>query len=267
MAKGNQNAKKTEQASSTQERKHTTLRYTTKMQSDFMRAYIDKNIGSLIMLYGRIGGLLRLVQDDVPLSTMVEDWVLYNDKLAYYQLEEASALLEQIQMQSANRLELDVQIDRPEPLESTWQVNHSCYTNLIRLMLTIDKFILQSEEMYFKGMMSDVQMNQINRQVDMVISSYLERILKATSPGKHRDSNGYRYKNQDLLAHIKDAGYRLEFHALPKELEGVVSEYNQRYSKYKSLVDERLEKARAKTAERKEQSEPDKKQSGISEAV
>ena len=59
MAKSNQNAKKTEQASSTQERKHTTLRYTTKMQSDFMRAYIDKNIGCEPIIVFCIGILLE----------------------------------------------------------------------------------------------------------------------------------------------------------------------------------------------------------------
>jgi len=224
----------------------TRIKYESLMKSDFMREYIGKNIGSLIMLYGRLGALLRLVDSDMRLSSMVEDWISYNEKISYHQLSETRVQLEQIQMQAFDMVEIEMQIDRPEPLKSVWKVNHSSFTSLIRLMLTLDKFLMESEDVYFKGMMSDVQMRQLTLQVQNIISSYLERILKATSPGRRIVNDDYKYSNRELAKHIKDAGYRLEFHTLPKELESLVAEYNERYSRYKSLESERKAKAKQK---------------------
>jgi hypothetical protein len=263
MANVKQKAK-SEQGNQVVKRAQTILKYTTEMKSDFMSAYVGKNIGSLITLYGRIGGLLRLVQDNVQLSEMVEDWVSYNEKLAQHQLDEAEAVFEQIEMQSVNKVEVQVEIERPEPLVSEWKVNHTSFTNLIRLMIKLDTFLVRSEEAYFKGLMTDVQMSSLNRQVGMVIDSYLERIMKATSPGKNRTSKEYKYSNQELLKHIRDAGYRLEFHSLPKELQELVETYNERYSKYKSLAAERMASERAKAAARKKQ---DVAKEDVSEAV
>ena len=241
---------KNQTRTSVQESDITRIKYETKMQSDFMRDYIGKNIGSLIMLYGRLGALLRLVDSDTRLSSMVEDWIAYNEKISYHQLDESKAQLEQIQMQSFDKLDIEMEIERPSPLVSTWKVNHSSFTNLIRLMMNLDAFLVESEEVYFKGLMSDVQMRQLSTQVQNVISTYLERILKATSPGRRMVNEQYKYSNRELGRHIKDAGYRLEFHTLPKDLEEIVGEYNDRYSRYKSLVSEREALAKKKALEK-----------------
>lgn len=233
----------------TEKKETTRIKYKTTMRSDYMREYIGSNIGSLIMLYGRIGGLLRLVDTDERLSSMVEDWVSCNEKIAFHQLEETKAQLEQIQMQSFNKVDIPMEIERPAPINSTWSVNHSSFTGLIRLLVTIDEFLVESEEVYFKGLMSDVQVRQLSLQTQNVISSYLERILKATSPGRRIVNEQYKYSNRELHKHIKDAGYRLEFYTLPKELASLVEEYNNRYSRYKSLVDERDLKTKKKFAE------------------
>jgi hypothetical protein len=233
------------------ERKETTrIKYQTIMRSDYMRGYVDENIGSLIMLYGRIGGLLRLVDTDVRLSSMVEDWILYNERITVHQQGESKAQLEQIQMQSFGMTEIEMEIERPQALKSTWAVNHSSFTGLIRILISLDAFLVESEETYFKGLMSDVQMRQLTLQVQSIISSYLERILKATSPGRRVVDEKYKYSNRELYKHIKDAGYRLEFFTLPKDLSSLVEEYNNRYSRYKSLVDEREAKAKKKLAEK-----------------
>lgn len=217
----------------------TRVQYTVKVDSDFMRQHLEQNIGSFITIYGRIGGLLRLVASNQLLSSMVHDWAHYNTQIAESSFSEVQAELESIELMEMDSPAFEITVSKPEPQSFTWNVNHASFTNLIKFIIKLDQFLVKAEMTYYKGLMTDSQHQSLTRQVNHILSTYLDRVLKATSPGKRIQNDKAKYNNKQLLSHIRDGGYRLEFESLSPEHQSIVEEYNQRYSKFKTLAAER----------------------------
>jgi|TARA_R110000796_G_scaffold50909_6_gene120213 hypothetical protein len=215
------------------------VKFTTKSSSGLLREYLSSNTGLVVKIYGRIGGLLRMTSDNANLSTMVKDWDQTNINIAKKQLSDLSVQLDVVELTESEEGLVDFAVEREEPLEIDWMVNHPIFRNVISVISDTDALILRAEHLYFKGTIDDVQFRGFQSQAFNVISGILDRVRKATSPGKRKTEKGDRYTPTELAKHIRTGGYKLEFFDLPSNLRKMSEEYNKRHSTMKSLIEER----------------------------
>jgi hypothetical protein len=217
----------------------TLIKFITKSSSGLLREYLSSNTGLVVKIYGRIGGLLRMTSDNANLSTMVKDWDETNINIAKKQLGDLAVQLDVVELTESEEALVDFAVERDEPLEISWMVNHPIFRNVISVISATDDLVLRAENLYFKGAVDDVQFRGFQSQALNVLSGILDRVRKATSPGKRKTENGDRYTPSELARHIRTGGYKLEFFDLPSSLRKISEEYNERHSTMKSLIEER----------------------------
>lgn len=215
------------------------IKFITKSSSGLLREYLSSNTGLVVKIYGRIGGLLRMTSDNANLSTMVKDWDETNINIAKKQLGDLAVQLDVVELTESEEALVDFAVERDEPLEISWMVNHPIFRNVISVISATDDLVLRAENLYFKGTVDDVQFRGFQSQALNVLSGILDRVRKATSPGKRKTENGDRYTPSELARHIRTGGYKLEFFDLPSSLRKISEEYNERHSTMKSLIEER----------------------------
>tara|TARA_B100002049_G_scaffold170702_1_gene128840 strand:- start:800 stop:1615 length:816 start_codon:yes stop_codon:yes gene_type:complete len=230
------------------------IKFTTKLSSGLLREYFSKNTGLVIKVYGRIGGLLRMTSDNNVINTMVSDWAATNMDIALAQVEEIEAQHEAALLAAGveNEDKGDVEVDRPEPLDVNWVVNHPSFHVLRKVITKIDQAIVKAENLYYEGIMDDIQFRSLQAQAINIIGGILDRIRKATAPGKRTTKDVTRYVPAELSKHIREGGYRLEFFDVPASVREMTQEYDARYAAMKSLIEQRKrEKEKRNAAENK----------------
>jgi hypothetical protein len=121
------------------------------------------------------------------------------------------------------------------------------FRRLIKLIKKADNEITKAENLYYLDLIDDTQYKQLQAQVLNLLSGLLDRVIKATSPGKRIQENTNRYIATQLMNHIRSGGYRLEFFDLPSAHRDLAEEYNTRHGAMKSLLDERSAKNKLKS--------------------
>ncbi|AGP79931.1 hypothetical protein I633_22556 (plasmid) [Alteromonas mediterranea 615] len=230
------------------------IKFTTKISSGLLREYFSKNIGLVIKVYGRIGGLLRMTSDNNVINAMVSDWSATNMDIALAQVEEIEAQHEAALLAAGvtNGDEAGVVVDRPEPLEVDWSVNHPSFHVLRKVIVKIDEAIVKAENLYYEGVMDDIQFRSLQAQAVNVIGGILDRVRKATAPGKRTTKGVTRYVAAELSKHIREGGYRLEFFDVPASVREMTQEYDARHAAMKSLIEQRKrEQEKRKATEKK----------------
>jgi hypothetical protein len=230
------------------------IKFTTKLSSGLLREYFSKNTGLMIKVYGRIGGLLRMTSDNTVINAMVSDWASTNIEIAVAQVEEIEAQHEAAMLAAgvASKDESGVVVDRPNPLDVNWVVNHPSFHALRKLISKIDEAIVKAEDLYYEGIMDDIQFRSLQAQAINIIGGILDRIRKATAPGKRTTKDVTRYVPAELSKHIREGGYRLEFFDVPASVRQMTQEYDARHSAMKSLIEQRKrEREERKAAEAK----------------
>ena len=226
------------------------IKFTTTLSSGLLREYFGKNTGLMIKVYGRIGGLLRMTSDNSAISTMVSDWASTNMEIAEAQVEEIEAQHEAAMLAAGITSTEDsgVVVDRPSPVDINWVVNHPSFHALRKVICKIDDSLVKCEDLYYQGIMNDMQFRSLQAQAINIIGGILDRIRKATAPGKRTTKDVTRYVPSELSKHIREGGYRLEFFDVPSSVREMTQEYDARHAAMKSLIEQRKrEQAKKKT--------------------
>lgn len=228
-----------------QDKSHAVIKFKTKCSSTVMRDYLNSNTGLVVKVYGRIGGLLRMTSDNATISKMIIDWDQTNIDIAKHQITQIEAQVEAAELMHDDD-EIEFEIDRDEPLKTDWSVNHPVFRKITTVINHIDQVLVKAEDLYFAGGIDDVQHRNIQSQTLNMLSGVIDRIRKATSPGKRKNESGEKYFPSELAKHIRSGGYRLEFFDLPADFRAMSDEYNARYKSMKSIVEERNKKRELK---------------------
>ena len=220
----------------------TKISFKVDIKSTVLKEYLEKNTGLIITVYGRIGGLLRMTSDTAQVYQMVKDWNTTNIKIAEHQVDDIAGQVEAIELSLDDGELHGVDIKRPPATQFEWTVNHPIFNGLKKIILMADKEIIKAETLYFIGEIDDLQYRSLQSQVVNMMSGLLERVRKATSPGKRNVEGGVRYTPAQLLKHIRQGGYRLEFFDIPSTLRELSEEYNARYASMKAIAEQRNKK-------------------------
>jgi hypothetical protein len=216
--------------------------FSLEIHSTLLKEYLTKNTGLYIANYGRIGGLLRMASSDKNVSVMIKDWFETNLNIGYSQVEEISSNVDAAELISEED-NVTAIVKHPDPLALEWNVNHPIFRRLISLIKKADDQITKAEKFYYTDLIDDNQYRMLQAIIVNMLSGLLDRVVKATSPGKRGKDKDARYFPAELMQHIRTGGYRLEFFDLPSDYREMADIYNAKYALMKSLIEERAKKA------------------------
>jgi hypothetical protein len=187
--------------------------------SDIMHEYLILNQSKMLDAYERMAGLLRMVAQTPDLFAHVNDWIAKNVEIARAQLQELSAHRETI---VANIGEVDApEINIPESYHTEFEASHPIAHKMIAMLRLVDVELNECETLYMSGVIDDLQYKQLFNQATSVIRGTVDRIFKATTPGK-RKSDG-RYNPAQLAAWLRE-GNKMLFGDIPHHLNHIIED-------------------------------------------
>lgn len=187
--------------------------------SDIMHEYIQLNQSKMLDAYERLAALLRMLSTSPDLHGEVKTWITKNSQIADAQLNDLTtqrvAILEQ-----AGDIEFPA-INVPEGYKTQFEASHPIANLMIATLKRVDDELNECEKLYMALLIDDLEYRRLFNQATNVIRGVVDRIFKATSPGRRKD-NG-RYSPAQLAAWLKE-GNKLIFADVPQNLAYIVED-------------------------------------------
>lgn len=185
--------------------------------SDIMHEYIQLNQSKMLDAYERLAALLRMLVNSAELHKEVKDWINTNTKIADVQLTELTnqrlAILEQAGDVDFPKIKI------PEDYHTEFEASHPIANLMIATLQRVDVELNECEKLYMALLIDDIEYRQLFNQATNVIRGSVDRIFKATNPGKRKE-NG-RYSPGQLAAWIRE-GNKLIFADVPQNLKYLI---------------------------------------------
>lgn len=199
--------------------KQKTLKLPLQYTSDIMHQYIQLNQSKMLDAYERLAALLRMVVSTPELHQQVKEWIGKNIEISNAQLTELSAKRNLI-AQAAG----DIQIPHivvPESYHTEFEASHPIASTMVATLVKVDRELDECEKLYLAGAIDDVEYSVLFNQATGVIRGTVDRIFKATTPGRRKD-NG-RYSPALLAAWLRE-GNKLIFADIPQNLNYIIED-------------------------------------------
>ena len=192
-----------------------------------------------------------MVSKDKGLLKMIRGWQGTNIKIAKKQLEEMSVRREAIELEMGDELVMP-ELNIPN-WQLTFQVTHPICHEMIKLINSVNAEIKVNERLFFAGVMDEEGLERVKREALSTMSGVIDRIAKATSPGKRVPTEKQKggYSPAQLAAHIRK-GFRLDFADAPQTFMDLIAEYEESTSSFKTNVSRKPTEENKVTEEKKE---------------
>lgn len=187
--------------------------------SDIMHQYIQLNQSKMLDAYERLAALLRMLSTNPNLYQDVKDWISKNTQIADAQLSELTSQRLNI-LEQAGDVEYPT-ILVPDTYETKFEASHPIANMMISTLRRVDMELAECEKLYLALLIDDLQYRQLFTQATNVIRGSVDRIFKATTPGRRKD-NG-RYSPAQLAAWLRE-GNKLMFTDVPSSLAYIVED-------------------------------------------
>lgn len=187
--------------------------------SDIMHEYLLLNQSKMLDAYERIAALLRMVATTPELFKHVNEWVTKNGEIAQAQLAELSAQRQTIAEKVGD---IDApSINIPDTYNTTFEASHPIAHTMVAMLKLVDGELSECETLYLSGAIDDLQYKQLFNQATSVIRGSVDRIFKATLPGRRKGDG--RYNPAQLAAWLRE-GNKMLFVDLPHHLSHIVED-------------------------------------------
>lgn len=199
--------------------KQKTLKLPLQYTSDIMHQYIQLNQSKMLDAYERLAALLRMIVSTPDLHQQVKEWISKNIEISNAQLTELSTKRALI-AQSVG----DIQIPKivvPDTYHTEFEASHPIASTMVATLVKVDRELDECEKLYLAGVIDDVEYNLLFNQATGVIRGTVDRIFKATTPGRRKD-NG-RYSPAQLAAWLRE-GNKLIFADIPQNLNYIIED-------------------------------------------
>tara|TARA_R110002167_G_scaffold187363_1_gene388511 strand:+ start:379 stop:1212 length:834 start_codon:yes stop_codon:yes gene_type:complete len=192
-----------------------TMKLPERYESTILHDYLTYSQG--IMLE-RMGGLLRMLSKDVKLTESVREWQKLNLAICTKQLADMTGRREVL----TTGMEIDLpEISIPDSYYVEFIASHPVVHGMIKTIKAVSNELRESEALYMGGIIDDADYENLKAQTVTVLSGVVDRIAKATFPGK-REGGGY--SPAQLAKYIRE-GNRLEFADVPASVRDIIADY------------------------------------------
>lgn len=188
-------------------------------QSDIMHEYIQLNQSKMLDAYERLAALLRMISTTPVIYQEVKDWIGKNTQIADAQLSELTSQRLSI-LEQAEDVEFPT-INVPATYETKFEASHPIANMMLATLRRVDTELAECEKLYLALLIDDLQYRQLFTQATNVIRGSVDRIFKATTPGRRKD-NG-RYSPAQLSAWLRE-GNKLMFNDVPSNLSYIIED-------------------------------------------
>lgn len=195
-----------------------TMKLPVSYESTILHEYLTYSQGTMLGMFERLGGLLRMLSKDAKLTESVRLWQTLNINICEKQLSEITARREILVM--GMDIELP-EISTPDDYRVEFIASHPIAHDMVKLIKSVNDELRENEALYMGGVIDDSDYENLKAQTVTVLSGVVDRIAKATFPGK-REGGGY--SPLQLAKHIRN-GNRLEFADVPLSVRDIISEY------------------------------------------
>jgi hypothetical protein len=207
-----------------------TMKLPVSYESTILHEYLTYSQGTMLAMFERLGGLLRMLSKDAKLTESVRVWQTLNLDICKKQLSEITTRREMLVM--GMDIELP-EINTPDSYKVDFIASHPIAHDMVKLIKSVNDELRENEALYMGGVIDDSDYESLKAQAVKVLSGVVDRIAKATFPGK-RDGGGY---SPELLAKYIRNGNRLEFADVPANVRDIISEYAQATNQAESSPD------------------------------
>lgn len=187
--------------------------------SDIMHEYILLNQSKMLDAYERLAALLRMLVNAPDLHNDVKGWIVKNTQIADAQLNELTGQRLAI-LEHAGHVDFP-QIKIPDSYHTEFEASHPIANMMIATLLRVDAELNECEKLYMALIIDDVEYRTLFNQATNVIRGSVDRIFKATNPGRRKDTG--RYSPGLLAAWIRE-GNKLIFADVPQNLSYLIEE-------------------------------------------
>ncbi|MAA94517.1 MAG: hypothetical protein CML22_07400 [Rheinheimera sp.] len=187
--------------------------------SDIMHEYILLNQSKMLDAYERLAALLRMLVNAPELHNDVKGWITKNTQIADAQLNELTSQRLAILEQSGDIEFPEIKI--PDSYHTQFEASHPIANMMIATLRRVDTELNECEKLYMALLIDDVEYRRLFNQATNVIRGSVDRIFKATNPGRRKE-NG-RYSPGQLAAWIRE-GNKLIFADVPQSLTYLIEE-------------------------------------------
>ena len=195
-----------------------TMKLPVSYQSTILHEYLTYSQGTMLAMFERLGGLLRMLSKDSRLTESVQLWQKLNLQICEKQLSDITKRREVLVL--GMDIELP-EINTPEAYKVDFIASHPIAHQMVKLIKAVNVELRENEALYMAGIVDDTDYESIKAQAVTVLSGVIDRIAKATYPGK-REGGGYN--PAQLAKYIRD-GNKLEFADVPLNVRSVIADY------------------------------------------
>lgn len=187
--------------------------------SDIMHEYILLNQSKMLDAYERLAALLRMLSTSADLHAEVKTWINKNTEIANAQLNDLTtqrmAILDQ-----AGEIEFPT-INVPDGYKTQFEASHPIANLMVATLRRVDSELSECEKLYMALLIDDLEYRRLFNQATNVIRGMVDRIFKATTPGRRKD-NG-RYSPAQLANWLRE-GNKLIFADVPQNLAYIIED-------------------------------------------
>jgi len=180
-----------------------TIEVTLKFKSDMMNNYLMNNTRSILIAFERLAQIYRLTSDSKKAYEHVRDWQLGNMQICQTQLDELIVQRETIQKQ----MELQtIAPNIPDSYEVIFEFSHPVGLQVYNLMQSVDSELDEIELIFLAGGIDDLEYQSAKQQAMSILRGCIDRIYKATSPGKRE---GGEFDTKRFVQMLRE-GYQMD---------------------------------------------------------
>jgi len=183
-----------------------TFQLTLDFKSDMMNEYLVESTRNIIIAIERLAELFRFTMDTPDVYSKVKEWSDSSMNISRAQLEALIAQREEIQ--SKQEVEL-VEYIAPTDFSVKFEFSHSIGRKFYNLMRSVDDELNSIEAMYLSGVIDDLEYASAKRQALSILRGYIDRIYKATSPGKRTVNGKISFKARAFVEMLKK-GHKID---------------------------------------------------------
>jgi hypothetical protein len=231
------NAPVTRNAASARNREDViTMTLTAPCESAILKDFMGRSQGLMQTMFERVGALKQMVAKDAKLLKMINLWQETNITIAAKQIGEIATRREAIELEMGDELQIP-NLTIPD-WSFTFEVVHPICREMTKIIGDVNEEIKANERLFFAGIMDEEGVERVKRETLSAMSGVIDRIAKATRPGKRVATDGLKssYSPSQLAAYIRK-GFRLDFADAPQSYISLIEEYEQKTSMYKTIVD------------------------------
>lgn len=158
-----------------------TIELTLNFKSDMMNQYLMGNTRQILMAFERLAQIFRLTSDTPSAYQVVKEWQASNIEICEKQLEALAAQREIIE----KKLEVEAEEPKtPESYKVKFEFSHPVGRQIYDLMKSVDEELDAIEYIFLAGAIDDIEYRAAKMQAMSILRGCIDRIYKATSPGK-----------------------------------------------------------------------------------